>query len=67
MKEKNRRLVSYRRYSLSGQPTPFLPIEGKFLEQYGFTVGSIVDVQYTNGLVSIKKILQDRYENKFKS
>ncbi len=65
MKVKNQRLVSYRRYSINGQPTPFLPIEGKFLEQYGFNIGCAVDVQYSNGFVSIKKIIQDRYGDKF--
>lgn len=60
---KNQRRFTYRRYDRVGKPIACLPIEGKFLEQYGFTVGTVVDIQYYDGFVHIKKIIQDRYNN----
>ncbi len=55
------RKVSYRSSSRQGEPIPCLPIQGLFLNRYGFHVGDNVDVRYSEGFVHIKKIITDRY------
>jgi hypothetical protein len=51
---KNRRKVSYRRWSGSC-PVPGIFIEGRFLNQFGFQLGDIVNVQYQSGQILITK------------
>lgn len=61
MKQKQCRRFSYRTADATGQPIPFLPLQGQFLKAFGFSVGTQVDVRYGSGFVHISKIIQERY------
>lgn len=52
MKQKTIRKIGYRAWSKSG-PIPFIPIQGKFLESYGFRLGDKVRVDYSPGRIVI--------------
>lgn len=54
------RKISYRSYDSTGQAVPFLPIEAKFLQFYNFSIGDRVIVFYGDGLISIRRINNDR-------
>lgn len=57
MKEKiktNRRRKVYRTY-LGGKPSSQIRLEGKWLEQLGFTAGSSVSIQCDSGRLVIEK------------
>ncbi|MFA7653454.1 MAG: hypothetical protein WCX97_00210 [Candidatus Magasanikbacteria bacterium] len=60
---KQQRKVSYRSYDEAGAPVPFLAIQGKFLNQFGFSVGTNAQVKYGDGFVHISRIIQQRYGN----
>lgn len=62
---KNQRRFTYRHCDSVGKPIACLSVHGKFLAKYGFDVGTKVDIHYSDGLVHIKKILQNRYGDKF--
>lgn len=60
---KTKRKITYRSVDAYGQPVPFLPIQGKFLNQFNFPIGTMVDVSYGDGLIHISRIIQQRYGN----
>lgn len=60
-KIKHERKISYRSTDKAGQPVAFIPVQGKFLSDYGFEVGDRVNVNYSAGLIHISKIIADRY------
>jgi len=57
---KKQRKISYRSSDSLGKPIPCLPIQGKFLQLYNFSVGDRVVVSYSNGLINICKIINNQ-------
>ncbi len=52
MNKKTIRKIGYRAWSKTG-PIPFIPIQGKFLEAMGFSVGGTCKVKYSQGKIVI--------------
>lgn len=61
MKVKQLRKISYRSSTQQGEKVPCLPLQGIFLNQYGFQVGDRVNVDYSLGFIHISKIIRDQY------
>jgi hypothetical protein len=61
MSIKHIKTVSYRSTDRSGNPVPFIQIQGKFLKKLNFPVGSKIRVNYHKDFVHISKILEDRF------
>jgi hypothetical protein len=58
---KNKRVITYRSCDNQGKPVPCLPIQGKFLSQFGFSIGTPVRVVYNQGFIHISQIIRSRY------
>lgn len=49
----NKRKVTYNHWQTGFGGIPAIILQGKFLTQFGFTVGSYFKVHYGNGLITI--------------
>ncbi|OGY59646.1 MAG: hypothetical protein A3I31_00540 [Candidatus Colwellbacteria bacterium RIFCSPLOWO2_02_FULL_44_20b] len=59
MKVSNVRKITYRSTDSQGLPVPFLPLQGKHLEQYGFYLGQQVAVDYQRGRITVSLIINN--------
>ena len=59
LKPANKRLVTYRSTDRLGRPTPCIPIQGKFLQLYNFSIGDLVYIYYAPNRVTISKDILD--------
>lgn len=60
MKSKNIKVAYTTRFQQKGTLTvPKIQIEGKWLEELGFSVGSTIKVEYENGSIRIRPLTED--------
>lgn len=60
MKSKNIKVAYSTHYSKTGTTTvPKLQIEGKWLEELGFSIGSTIKVEYEEGSIHIRPLTEE--------